>query len=908
MAEYIFKTVYFPRERVRAGSSARITISVPVSRGYTFLRFVGQISSREFRMAIGDPFLEDLEAAAHEEGRSVSNVCCRRLAERLSRLGPEEGRCTDAQLPLPFREAAAPEPDHNREPLANLGVTFRESLRQAVFGWYPYVEGFSATYTRDAILRYSPRVVYDPFGGSGTTQLAASLLGLASFYSEINPFMRFVAETKTTSASWAKRNLAQFEEACNWFTTELRCARFGARARRIDLAAYDSAFPERDFFEEDHIRQLLAAKELIAEQGFESPTRSILLLACAANAVRSSNMTRRADLRRRRQDEYKSRVVDVPGFLCETVARYLADVRDLPDTMAPTRMASEDARDLPQEYNSAFDFALTSPPYLNGTNYFRNTKIELWLLGFITAEDDLASFRRRAICAGINNVVRDRPVTHHFDSVERVVAALDLVTADQRIPLLVRHYFSDMCDVLSAVHRGLVPNGLFLLDIGDSRFYGVHVPTDALLIEAAREVGLELRARHILARRHSRDKSELVQVELAFQKPRTALPARGGFHATETASIESLAARFQQDLPYKHEPFTKRNWGHPLHSLCSYQGKLKPAMAHWLVRHFCRPGQRVLDPLGGVGTIAFEAALAGLDAVSNDKSPFAATVAKAKLAPPSISEASEAFGRWWALVEAVPERDLDFASTTFGLNGSVSDFFHERTLVELLRARAVFAGRAAWSGPDCFIWAALLHVLHGNRPYALSRTSHPITPFHPKGPRLYKSVRQKVWQRIESALSVPLPADFRPGTGLLGDFRDIPKYTSGQFDAIITSPPFLGMRFDRPNWLRLWFCGWGEEDFHKTSLTFLERQQTKSTDVYREFFLAMRTLIAESGLLIIHIGGADGDRLISALRTLGQDAFALKAEVKENVQAVEQHGIRDKGLTTHHHLLFFEPR
>jgi hypothetical protein len=45
--------------------------------------------------------------------------------------------------------------------------------------------------------------------------------------------------------------------------------------------------------------------------------------------------------------------------------------------------------------------AVTSPPYLNGTNYFRNTKIELWLLGFIENEQELKNLRREAISAGL---------------------------------------------------------------------------------------------------------------------------------------------------------------------------------------------------------------------------------------------------------------------------------------------------------------------------------------------------------------------------------------------------------------------------------------------------------------------------------------------------------------------------
>src|SRR5205823_881574 len=151
-------------------------------------------------------------------------------------------------------------------------------------------------------------------------------------------------------------------------------------------------------------------------------------------------------------------------------------------------------------------------------------------------------------------------------------------------------------------------------------------------------------------------------------------------------------------------------------------------------------------------------------------------------------------------------------------------------------------------------WASLLHILHGNRPYALSRISHPITPFHPKGPALYKSIRTKVLDRMQRALSGPLPQTFKPGVGFQGDFRDLPERGLEKFDAIITSPPFLGMRFDRPNWLRLWFCGWDQNDFHKTSLKFLERQQTKTRKCYVDFFDTCKKVLAATGILIIHLG------------------------------------------------------
>lgn len=69
------------------------------------------------------------------------------------------------------------------------------------------------------------------------------------------------------------------------------------------------------------------------------------------------------------------------------------------------------------------------------------------------------------------------------------------------------------------------------------------------------------------------------------------------------------AHAFEQELPYREPPYNSRNWGHGLHSLCSYQGKLKPAIAHFLVKNFSSPGETILDPMSGSGSIPLEALL-----------------------------------------------------------------------------------------------------------------------------------------------------------------------------------------------------------------------------------------------------------------------------------------------------------
>ncbi|MET9830549.1 hypothetical protein ABZ078_14780 [Streptomyces sp. NPDC006385] len=372
----------------------------------------------------------------------------------------------------------------------------------------------------------------------------------------------------------------------------------------------------------------------------------------------------------------------------------------------------------------------------------------------------------------------------------------------------------------------------------------------------------------------------------------------------ERSRLEAAIEEFQSLLPYTQGAYASRAWGHKLHSLCSYQGKFKPAMAHWLVKSFSTEGGRVLDPLGGVGTVPFEAALLGRRAITNDKSPLAATVGAAKMSPPSLDEALEQISRLEKRMLTIDLSAEDLVEAEFGLNASVSAYYHPETLLEVLKARKVFMTEGVQG--DAFMWASLLHVLHGNRPYALSRTSHPITPFNPTGAYVYKSLIERLQNRVTSALAAPLPPSFLRGEAFHGDFRDLPDKIKEPVDTIITSPPFIGMRFDRPNWLRMWFCGWQATDFHTKSLDFLERQQTKSTSVYIEFFTTCAQLLKPGGVMAVHIGSGGRGDLVGDLRQLGKGHLELVGETVENVEQVSNHGLKDKGLTKHHHMLFFQ--
>ena len=71
------------------------------------------------------------------------------------------------------------------------------------------------------------------------------------------------------------------------------------------------------------------------------------------------------------------------------------------------------------------------------------------------------------------------------------------------------------------------------------------------------------------------------------------------------------------------------------HQIHPYPAKLLPHIANFFVRasSLCKPGQIVLDPFCGSGTVALEASLAGANPIVADANPFALLVTKVKTTP-----------------------------------------------------------------------------------------------------------------------------------------------------------------------------------------------------------------------------------------------------------------------------------
>ncbi|MEQ3530185.1 DNA methyltransferase [Pseudoalteromonas sp. XMcav11-Q] len=362
---------------------------------------------------------------------------------------------------------------------------------------------------------------------------------------------------------------------------------------------------------------------------------------------------------------------------------------------------------------------------------------------------------------------------------------------------------------------------------------------------------------------------------------------------------------FKGSFPHTLAPFSKRNWGSPLHSVCSYQGKMKPALAYHLIKTFTREGDIVLDPFSGSGTIPFEASLNGRIGLGLDIGELATSLSNAKLMEHNEGEIRKIISQLENFISNnEPSSKSQEDTREIGFNKTIPDYFHPQTLKEIQLARDFFSIKHPESGSWSLVFSCMLHILHGNRPYALSRTSHPITPYAPTGEFIYKSVIEKLTDKVNRSLNVQRGELFSQGHCYQADILSEWPQEIKNVNAIITSPPFFdSTKFYMANWMRYWFCGWGKADFQENPKSFVETLQKSTFEIYDRIFEQCSNRLVDNGIAVFHLGHSAKCNMAEELLPYSNKYFNHIDTFTESVEHCESHGIKDKGSVKGHQYL-----
>jgi len=415
-----------------------------------------------------------------------------------------------------FDEELDVEVDEKFDPLS---ATFRGGKQEPFHTWYPYLEGYSPEFVETVLHEYISDAgsILDPFGGTVTTGFTAAEKGLGAYYCEVNPVLQFVADAKTKVRTLPDEEREEIADDLRKLFTS-----FGERIAQAKedgclLTAYDLAFEGSELFDEETLEEVVSAKTVVLQ--LENDNRllsSLLLIAILSSLVPCSRLKRAGDVRFMDENEWsetpslREKVTDSLREMADDLAHKNAHIDEKPVLLC------ENADNIDKIPEKNIDGVITSPPYINGTNYFRNTKLELWFLDCLQKPDDLTAYRNRALTAGINTVSGEYEVPD-VELIQQVVDDLEEHGYDRRLPLMVAGYCWELQEIFEKIQSQLSEEARIAIDIGDSIYAGVHVPADEMIVQLLEQLDYNHEETVKLRDRYSNNGKELKQVLLVFK-------------------------------------------------------------------------------------------------------------------------------------------------------------------------------------------------------------------------------------------------------------------------------------------------------------------------------------------------------------------------------------------------------
>lgn len=390
--------------------------------------------------------------------------------------------------------------------------TFQDNLRAPIHRWFKYPAGFSYKLVQTLIEDHGltdRHWILDPFVGCGTTLVAAGQCGVNAVGLEAHPFVAWVAGVKTC---WNHDMDALYAEM----------QRLLSRVGAPELLASQGAptYPElvHKCYSPENLRKLAFIQTCIRQLDCSEAARDVFLLALT-DTLRSASKAGTGWPYIAPSKYHEKQERDAIPVFASTVKSMFKDLLLVraKHLAAPveTRLLHMDARDAYPLEDETIDMAVTSPPYLNNYDYADRTRLEMYFMGWAATWRDITTkVRDRLIYAATTQIRRtefaeqplssdllaaDSLVYHQLrDRVGQLERARHTKGGKKSYDLMVAGYFNDLLRVLKQVCRVVKRGGEFVVVLGDSAPYGVHIPTEEYLGRLGLGVGFSSYAVHEL--------------------------------------------------------------------------------------------------------------------------------------------------------------------------------------------------------------------------------------------------------------------------------------------------------------------------------------------------------------------------------------------------------------------------
>ncbi len=353
-------------------------------------------------------------------------------------------------------------------------------------GLHKYPAKFFPELPRWLIKRYSEENdnIIDPFAGSGTTNVEAFLTKRNSVGIDVDPFSRFISKVKVTPLPEKELRSAQkllLEAILNYDSSQVK---------ESDLPK----FPYRDnWFNKEILLELTYLRKHIHQLNTTKEIKDFFKV-CLSSIIRSvsnadDNCTRTVIRKKLNKVVKPSDTLNrFAKSVLTKVPKMLAFSKSCPSDISVDFPEDMDARNI-KYAGGTFDFAVTSPPYVNAVDYPRTHQLEMYWLGF--AQDSLTALKKRNV--GTESVsVRNYKNRHEIGEPEADRVIANIFEIDPRRAFIAYKYLDDMRKNLKQVYNVLRKDGRYIVVVGNNRIRGQLFENWKYLMPIAEKIGFEV--------------------------------------------------------------------------------------------------------------------------------------------------------------------------------------------------------------------------------------------------------------------------------------------------------------------------------------------------------------------------------------------------------------------------------
>lgn len=318
----------------------------------------------------------------------------------------------------------------------------------------------------------------DPYCGTGTSLVEASLFGMHSVRCDINPLVRLIATAKSTPIC-----LSTLDKTLNELNEDLFQVAF--QESKVPDAPIPDILNLEYWFSEEVIKCLAYLRNWI--NGVEDEASRNFMLVAFSETVREVTYTRNGEFKLYRMPAKKLENFnpDVFGIFSKKLNRNRHGLAAFLEKRKSVEVSVSRANTVQSELPmprplGGYDLVITSPPYGDSHTtvaYGQFSRLSAEWIGLPNARkvDRLAMGGHHS-----EETLTDSPVAE---------AIAEIRSVDEKRAREVSAFYIDLGRSINSVIQVLSPNATICYVVGNRRVKGVMLPTDAFIVSAFRRHG-----------------------------------------------------------------------------------------------------------------------------------------------------------------------------------------------------------------------------------------------------------------------------------------------------------------------------------------------------------------------------------------------------------------------------------